>query len=102
MPSATGRERLRELLASGKLDAVTFTSGSTVKSFVSLLDSAQLAAIAGRLAVACIGPVTADEARAAGLSVDVLAPEATIPSLAAALEAFFRESPPSGKGGRGV
>ncbi|HWR97107.1 MAG TPA: uroporphyrinogen-III synthase, partial [Candidatus Methanoperedens sp.] len=43
VPSATGRERLRELLASGKLDAVTFTSGSTVKSFVSLLDSAQLA-----------------------------------------------------------
>jgi uroporphyrinogen III methyltransferase/synthase len=37
VPSPAGRERLRGLLAAGTLDAVTFTSGSTVKSFVSLL-----------------------------------------------------------------
>lgn len=89
VPSPAGRGRLRELLAAGALDAVTFTSGSTVKSFVALLEPGQLAAIAGRVAVACIGPVTAEEARAAGLPVDVLAGEATIPSLAAALEEFF-------------
>jgi uroporphyrinogen III methyltransferase / synthase len=89
VPSAGGREKLRELLAAGSLDAVTFTSGSTVKSFVSLLDPDQLAGIAGRVTVACIGPVTADEARAAGLPVDVLAREATIPSLADALESHF-------------
>ncbi len=89
VPSPAGRERLRALLAAGALDAVTFTSGSTVKSFVALLDPAQVADIAGRVAVACIGPVTADDARAAGLPVDALAREATIPSLADALESYF-------------
>lgn len=89
VPSPAGREKLRELLAAGTLDAATFTSGSTVKSFAALLDPAQLAAIPGRVAVACIGPVTAEEARAAGLPVDVLAKEATIPALADALEAHF-------------
>jgi len=89
VPSPAGREQLRSLLAAGTLDALTFTSGSTVKSFVSLLDAAQVKGIAGRVAVACIGPVTADEARAAGLQVDALAKEATIPGLADALEEYF-------------
>ena len=74
----------------GTLDAVTFTSGSTV-------DELRLAARArrrspaspGRVAVACIGPVTADAARAAGLPVDALAQEATIPALADALDGVF-------------
>jgi uroporphyrinogen III methyltransferase/synthase len=89
VPSPAGRERLRELLAAGALDAVTFTSGSTVDSFVALLEPAQLAALRGRVVVACIGPVTADAARAAGLTVDVLAKEATMPALADALAAHF-------------
>jgi uroporphyrinogen III methyltransferase / synthase len=89
VPSPAGRERLRALLTDGGLDAVTFTSGSTVKSFVSLLDPGQLAAIAGRVVVACIGPVTAAAAREAGLPVDALAGEATLPALADALEKRF-------------
>lgn len=89
VPSPAGREQVRALLADGRVDAVTFTSGSTVKSFVSLLDPGQIGGIPGRVAVACIGPVTADAARAAGLPVDALAGEATIPSLAAALEDYF-------------
>jgi len=89
VPSPAGREQLRSLLGAGSLDAVTFTSGSTVKSFVSLLDPAQIGGIAGRVVVACIGPVTADAAIEAGLPVDALAKEATIPALAAALEDWF-------------
>jgi uroporphyrinogen III methyltransferase/synthase len=89
VPSPAGRERLRLLLAGGGPDAVTFTSGSTVTSFVSLLDPGQVAALAGRVVVACIGPVTAAAAREAGLPVDVLAREATIPALADALEERF-------------
>jgi uroporphyrinogen III methyltransferase/synthase len=89
VPSPDGRERLRALLEAGAIDAVTFTSGSTVRSFVALLEPAQLAGIAGRVAVACIGPVTADEALAAGLPVDIVAKEATLASLTDALEAHF-------------
>jgi uroporphyrinogen III methyltransferase/synthase len=93
VPSPAGRERLRELLAAGGVDAVTFTSGSTVASFVSLLEPAQIAGIAGRLVVACIGPVTAEAAREAGLPADALAKEATMPALADALEEHFAKSP---------
>jgi len=89
VPSSAGREQLHSLLAGGKLDAVSFTSGSTVTSFVSLLDPAQIAGIAGRIVVACIGPVTAAAATAAGLPIDALAKEATMPGLADALEAHF-------------
>ena len=94
VPSPAGRERVSELLAAGALDAVTFTSGSTVTSFVSLLDPAQVAAIAGRVVVACIGPVTADAARAAGLPVDALAKEATMQGLADALGEYFAAGRP--------
>jgi uroporphyrinogen III methyltransferase/synthase len=90
VPSPRGRDQLRSLLDAGTIDAVTFTSGSTVKNFVSLLDPVRLGRIAGRVVVGCIGPVTADAAHAAGLPVDALAKEATIPSLADALEERFR------------
>jgi uroporphyrinogen III methyltransferase/synthase len=70
----------------GRFDVVTFTSASTVRNFV---------AIAGtevRGHVACIGPVTADAARDAGLRVDVVAEEHTVPGLVRALvERFGRE-----------
>jgi len=89
VPSPAGREQLRALLAAGTLDAVTFTSGSTVQSFISLLDPAQIAGISGRVVVACIGPVTAAAALAAGLPVDALAQEATVPGLADALGKYF-------------
>jgi len=92
VPSQAGREKLRSLLAAGTLDAVTFTSGSTVTSFVALLEPAQIKGIAGHVGVACIGPVTADAARAAGLPVNALAKEATIPSLADALEEYFTKA----------
>jgi uroporphyrinogen-III synthase len=40
----------------------------------------------GHAMIACIGPKTADTARKAGLNVDVMAAEYTIPGLVAAIE----------------
>lgn len=76
----------RELL-SGRIDIVTFTSSSTVRSFVELVGPD--AAGSGRFAVAVIGPVTAATARATGLPVTVEATEFTIPGLVAALVRQF-------------
>jgi uroporphyrinogen-III synthase len=61
------RLMLRRAMASGHIDAVLFTSGSTVRGLVALaraesLDIASIPAV-------CIGPETADEARDAGFSV---------------------------------
>lgn len=67
-------------------DIVTFTSTSTVHGFVHNLGSPEAARMAasGKV-IACIGPVTAQSARDAGLPVHVVAEEYTVEGLAAAL-----------------
>jgi uroporphyrinogen III methyltransferase/synthase len=80
-------ERLRRLLATDALDAITFTSPSTVRGFHALLDGGVRAT--GRARIACIGPVTAQAARALGWSVDVEAREYTTEGLASALIDYF-------------
>jgi uroporphyrinogen III methyltransferase/synthase len=67
-------------------DIVTFTSASTVNGFVHNLGSPQTAreACAGKT-VACIGPITAQAAKDAGLPVHVVAPEHTVEGLVEAL-----------------
>lgn len=67
--------------AAATADIVTFTSSSTVERYVELMGGAE----AVPPLVACIGPVTADTARAHGIDVDVVAAEHTIPGLVAAL-----------------
>ncbi|HOF89755.1 MAG TPA: uroporphyrinogen-III synthase, partial [Armatimonadota bacterium] len=68
------------------LDAITFTSASTVRHFRALVPGP----VDGPV-IACIGPVTAQAARAAGLRVDIEAASAAVPALVAALEQYFAE-----------
>jgi uroporphyrinogen-III synthase len=75
----------REALAAGDVDAVTFTSASTVRGFVGAVD-----AVRGSPKVVCIGPVTAKEARAHGFTVHAVADPHTTDGLLAALERVFR------------
>ncbi len=70
------------------LDAVTFTSPSTVRGFVEA-GGAAAAQVLARAAIACIGPTTAAEARARGLPVAVQPASHTAAALADALEDFF-------------
>jgi uroporphyrinogen III methyltransferase/synthase len=79
--------RLKRLLARQELDWATFTSASTVRHFVGLMQRENLEpkATLRRSRVACIGPVTAREAEAVGLRVDIMAQEHTIDGLIAAL-----------------
>lgn len=57
------------------VDIVTFTSGSTVRNFIDLVQSAGLNpfALPNHPKIACIGPKTAAVAREAGFEVDVVA-----------------------------
>ena len=80
-------DRLRHLVAADALDAITFTSPSTVRGFHALLEGGARAT--GRACIACIGPVTADAARALGWSVDVEARDYTTEGLARALIDYF-------------
>jgi uroporphyrinogen-III synthase len=71
----------RAALRQGEVDAVTFTSASTVRGFLGALGRMK-----GHPKVVCIGPVTAKEARTHGLVVHAVARPHTIEGVAAALE----------------
>jgi uroporphyrinogen III methyltransferase / synthase len=74
------------------IDAVTFTSGSTVRELTSALAPRARELLEGTT-IAAIGPVTADVARDAGLRVDVVATEFTVVGLVEALERYFASRP---------
>ena len=84
-PSGAG-ERLAEVLDAG-VDVVTFTSSSTVTNLVALLggDASRLEGAR----VACIGRVTAETARKAGLNVDILAEDSTAGGLVDAIVGHY-------------
>ena len=82
------RELAEELLSGDSVDLVTFTSSSTVENLMGILEG-DASRLEGAL-VACIGPITAASAEAAGLRVDVVASEHTIPGLVDAIKAPFK------------
>jgi uroporphyrinogen III methyltransferase/synthase len=86
VPGAPDTETLR-LVREGGIDVVTFASSSSVRNLTALLgaDFAQLS----EAVVACIGPVTAQTAREAGLTVAIEPATHTIPALVEALKAYY-------------
>jgi uroporphyrinogen III methyltransferase/synthase len=85
-------------LARGDLDAVTFTSSSTVDNLCDLLGPTAAADLA-RTRVASIGPITTATAERRGVHVDVTAREYTVRGLVDALEASFASELDGGGGG---
>jgi len=71
---------IRDSIKSGGFDAVLFTSSSTVRNLVGIAGKPHPATV-----VAAIGPQTVKTCEEHGLTVEVLASEATIESLAEAL-----------------
>jgi uroporphyrinogen III methyltransferase / synthase len=88
-----GAARLREALAAGTIDAVTFTSSSTARNFAELFTEDERRNWLGRVTVASIGPITAATAAEYGLATDVMPGEYTIPALARALADHFARAP---------
>jgi uroporphyrinogen III methyltransferase/synthase len=82
-------------LQDGAVDCITFTSSSTVRSFVEVLGEAGIR-LPDRTIVACIGPVTAATARDCGLGVGVVADAYTIPGLVDALRDRLGGTVPTG------
>ena len=79
---------LSEELANGSIDAVTFTSSSTVKNLLKLLgDNAP--ELLKNVKIAAIGPITAETCKQNGLQVTVQAQEYTIDGLIQAVKEAF-------------
>jgi uroporphyrinogen III methyltransferase/synthase len=74
-------------IAAGRIDAVTFTSSSTVRSFVEL--AGRDTATCGRFVAATIGPVTAGTARELGIPNIIEAEPHTVPGLVSSLVRRF-------------
>jgi uroporphyrinogen-III synthase len=89
-----GARQLAELLRARAIDAITFTSSSTVRYLLDGLEATGLDRPAARAllaaaAVICIGPITAATAREEGLRVDAVAREYTVAGLVEALVEWF-------------
>ena len=85
-------EAAREALCDGprRVDAVTFTSSSTVTNLAKLLGG-DIEPI-NNAVVACIGPITAETARGLGIRVDVVAKRQTVEGLVeSVVDHFERE-----------
>ena len=92
----SGARRLAELLRDRTLDAITFTSSSTVRYLLDGLEQAGItraearARLAGT-AVICIGPITAATAGEEGLTVHAVAREYTVDGVVDALADWFAQ-----------
>ena len=84
-----GKKELIDRLRKREIDAVTFTSSSTVSNFMSLIDPAEAKSLMNGVLVASIGPITSDTARELGLEPDIEAEEYTIPGLVDALLSHY-------------
>jgi len=76
-------------LQSGEIDVLTFTSSSTVTNFLTLTGENLLEEIK-KTRIACIGPITAETAKKAGLNVDIMPQEYTVASLIEAIEDHYK------------
>ena len=85
-----GRD-IYKMLLEKQIDAVVFTSASTVRSFVKMLGKDPAADLLGTTVVASIGPVTAEAAQQLGIETTVLPSSYTVPALVQALVEYFEK-----------
>ncbi|MBN2123932.1 MAG: uroporphyrinogen-III C-methyltransferase [Deltaproteobacteria bacterium] len=89
----TDTGRVREMLERGEIHMVTFTSSSTVRNFLEMFEEEDREAFLGWMggvAVACIGPVTAETAEKEGLQVRLVPSEYTVEALTEAIVGYFK------------
>lgn len=88
-----GKEELIALLENNEIDAITFTSSSTVSNFMSLLEPDAAKKQLKNIVFASIGPITSDTARTLGIEPDIEANDYTIQGLTDSLLAYYEGRP---------
>lgn len=85
------KEEVRKMFEDGRIDAVTFTSSSTVENFVEMWGADECKKMMNGVAVASIGPITSGTARKLGLEPSIEAEKYTTAALADVLIKHFSE-----------
>jgi uroporphyrinogen III methyltransferase / synthase len=88
-PERNGDYDVYRMLLDRRIDAVTFTSASTVRNFAQILGPDQAADLLRTTVVASIGPVTAEAAQQLDIATTVMPERYTIPDLVDALVEHF-------------
>ena len=76
---------IKKQLIEGRIDWITFTSASTVKNFIKIMDDIDLEELSKKVHVAAIGPITEKTAEKYGLAVEVTAVRSTNSGLVTAI-----------------
>jgi uroporphyrinogen III methyltransferase/synthase len=84
-----GDHDVYRMLLDRQIDAVTFTSASTVRNFAQIFGKEQAADLLSATVVASIGPVTAEAAQQLGIQTTVMPKRYTVPDLVDALVDHF-------------
>ena len=94
----TGGRDIYRMLLDGQIDAVTFTSASTLRNFAQIHGAEQAADLLRGTVVASIGPVTAAAGDQLGIATTVMPKQYTVPDLVDALVEHFRTKEPRAHG----
>ncbi|MCL6587687.1 MAG: uroporphyrinogen-III synthase [Anoxybacillus sp.] len=86
----SGKAQLLELLKKNAIDVLTFTSPSTVASFMNIMNEIEWQPLLAHCAIACIGPVTKQAAENVGLPIHICPENYTIDGMIKAMETFFQ------------
>ena len=89
--SGKKKNELETLFKENQVDVITFTSSSTVNNFVKIMG--RNISLPKGVKIACIGPVTSEAAKKAGLPVDIHQEEYTMKGLVGALIDYFGRKP---------
>jgi uroporphyrinogen III methyltransferase/synthase len=83
--------RIAEEVRSGRVHVITFASPSAFHALAGAMSAKEIRELAGGIAIAAIGPVTAQAIREAGLPVHVEAEESTAGGMAEAIADYFEK-----------
>ena len=90
-PEREGEPDIYRMLLERRIDVVTFTSASAVRSFVKVLGEEPAADLLRTTIVACIGPVTAEAAAQGNIQTTVMPATYTVPALVDAIVDYFEK-----------
>ena len=94
VPPQGRKDALRNELEAGRVSMVTFTSSSTVRNFLTMVDAVdqeELKQLFQGVKIAAIGPITAKTVTDNGLTVDVQPAVHTIPEMIQAIIEFYQK-----------